>query len=48
VNSCCEKPELRTPPEDAGPGKTVTYCTVCGRRHVELAVAPIEIGLKGA
>lgn len=50
MNSCCEDPENRTEPVPAEPGKPgqVTYCMVCGRKHLELIVSPVTLGVKGA
>lgn len=55
MNECCSQPENRR--EGAGPrglpdgepaaDVVVTHCVVCGCRHFEVAVDPLELGLKG-
>ena len=46
MSACCEVPENRSEPEQVKEDLTITRCTVCGRRHFELAVDPGQVGLK--
>jgi hypothetical protein len=43
---CCAKLENRSEPEQLGKDITVTRCLVCGRRHFEMGVDPVEVGIK--
>ena len=46
MEPCCENPENRETVEDRG-DLTVQKCTVCDRKHYELTVDPVEVGVKG-
>jgi hypothetical protein len=48
MNPCCENLENRSEPErdPERPDLTVTRCLVCGRRHFELEVDPLVVGVK--
>lgn len=54
MNECCQNKANRVAIEkrtmDAGKNPndlTVEQCKVCGRKHYELSVDPIELGLVG-
>jgi hypothetical protein len=45
---CCESEEYRSLPEQVSEDVSITRCTACGRRHIELNVDTGELGLKGS
>lgn len=45
MEPCCANPENRKTIEDRG-DLIVQKCTVCGRRHFELTIDPVEVGIK--
>ncbi len=45
-NECCNDPGNHEVSE-AGEGLTVSVCRVCGCRHFELVVDPVEVGADG-
>lgn len=49
MEPCCQDLENRSEPAHPDPERTdltVTVCKVCGRRHFELTVDPLVIGVK--
>lgn len=48
LQPCCADESNRTEPEkvDDRSDLVITKCTVCGRRHFELTVDPLTIGIK--
>jgi len=45
---CCQKPEnLELQPNNRAE-LTIMVCKVCGCRHFELSVEPLQIGVQGA
>jgi hypothetical protein len=46
VKDCCKDPANRTEAEQLPNGATLQKCTVCGCRHFELAVDPVQVGVK--
>lgn len=46
MERCCQQPENRET-VDQKDGLTVQKCVVCGRKHYELTVDPVKVGLRG-
>jgi hypothetical protein len=46
VNECCAKPENRVELERRDNGVVVQKCSVCDRRHYEMEVDPVEVGVR--
>jgi hypothetical protein len=46
MSPCCEQPENRETLERRG-DLIVQKCKVCGRKHYELTLDPVEVGVKG-
>ena len=46
VNKCCDKPENLVFDEARQRDLIVRKCKVCGRRHYELSLDPVRLGLK--
>jgi hypothetical protein len=45
MSPCCENPENRETVEERE-DLTVQRCKECGRRHYEVTLEPVEIGVK--
>lgn len=49
MNPCCEKPENLSEPQATNrPDLVVRVCAVCGRRHFELTVDPLNLHIVGS
>ena len=46
MEPCCANQENRLTVEQNG-SVVVQKCKVCGRRHFELTVDPVQVGVKG-
>jgi hypothetical protein len=44
---CCQEPDnlVLQPQDPTKPGLELRVCGACGRRHFELTVDPVELGL---